>query len=125
MKKVLVFLAIIAAVVVTTVSCNKKSPEEIAIEQVQKACVGDWTGTLPLGQQVNVTITPNFKITTTGNFSAQIANWYYKSGAVWVELNDPNHTAMSIEVFGVKMKITSNSLDIIAALPSELNKLLK
>ena len=125
MKKILVFLSIIALAAVTFVGCQKKTPAELAIEQVQKACVGTWTGTLPLGQQVSVTFSSDFKITTTGNFSAQIVNWYYQDGAVWVELNDPDHTNMSIYVSGVKMMITSNSLAIYTTLPSELSKLLK
>ena len=125
MKKILVFLSIIALAAVTFVSCQKKTPAELAIEQVQKACVGTWSGTLPLGQQVNVTFSSDFKITTTGNFAAQIVNWYYADGSVWVELNDPDHTKMSIVINGVKMYLTSNSLTIYASLPSELSKLLK
>ena len=124
MKRLIIILAIMAAAVVTVVSCHKQTPEELAIEQVQKGCIGNWTGTL-LGTKVDVTITSDFKITTTNNFSAKIVNWYYHSGAVWAELNDPNHSAMAITITGVKMQITSNSLDIIAALPLELSKLLQ
>ena len=125
MKKILVFLSIIALAAVTFVSCQKKTPAELAIEQVQKACVGTWSGQLPLGKQVEVTFSSDFKITTTGNFAAQIVNWYYQDGAVWVELNDSDHTNMNIVITGVKMYITSNSLTIYASLPSELSKLLK
>ena len=123
MKKILVFLSIIALAAVTFVSCQKKTPAELAIEQVQKACIGTWTGTVPHGNQVEVTFSPDFKITTTGNFSAQIVSWDYQNGTVYAELND--HTNMAIAVSGVKMYITSNSLTVYASLPSELSKLLK
>ena len=125
MKRVLIILALIAVAAVTAVCCHKQTPEELAIEKVQRGCIGEWTGTLPLGQQVNVSISPDFKITTTGNFSAQVFSWFYKSGTVWAELNDTNHTAISIAVSEAKMIITSNDAFIYLSLPPELNKLFK
>lgn len=65
----------------SAVSCNKSQPEDPAITSVKAGCVGDWTGEIE-SKSVTVTFSPSFKISTTGNFEAQITKWSVKSGAV-------------------------------------------
>lgn len=123
MKKLFAIVAVIAAAAVCVISCNKQ-PEDPAITSVKNGCVGDWKGTVG-GNEVIVTFTAAGKITTTGNFSATITNWYMKNGSVCVDLDNSSAKSMMIAVNGVNMTITSNSAEINAALPGSLTKLLR
>lgn len=125
MKKLFVIVAIIAAAAVCAISCKKSDPTvDPDIAKVKTGCVGDWKGTIG-DKDVTVTFTADGKITTTGNFSATITNWYKKNGSVAVDLDNSSAKSMMIQISGVNMTITSNNAEINAAIPSSLKKLLK
>jgi len=122
MKKLFVFIAIIAVAAMAAVSCNKQ--EDPAITKVKVACIGDWEG--EVGEDwVTVTFSPTFKITTDGNFTAQITGWTVKSGTVWAELDNDAAKTVAIEISGVKMKLTTNNAELAKVLPTELSKMLE
>lgn len=122
MKKIFVIIAVVAVAVMSAVSCKKA--EDPAITSVKAGCVGDWTGEIE-SKTVTVTFSPSFKITTTGNFEAQITNWSVKSGSVWVELDNSPAKVMAIQINGVNMKVTTESADLKAVIPSSMTKLLQ
>lgn len=102
------------------VSCNKQ--DDPAVVSAKAAIVGTWEGPL-LGEVVSVTISPDFKISSTNNYTAQITKWYMDNGKVKVELNNSSALGMIVEINGVKMKLTYNSADI--KLPTSMDKMLK
>lgn len=104
----------------TVVSCNKQ--EDPAIVSAKAAIVGTWRGPL-LGEDVTVTISPDFKISATNNYTAQITKWYMDNGKVKVELNNSSALGMIVDITGVKMKLTYNSTDI--KLPTSLDKMVQ
>lgn len=120
MKKLLLLAAFIAVAAVAVVSCNKQ--DDPAVVSAKAAIVGTWEGPL-LGEVVSVTISPDFKISSTNNYTAQITKWYMDNGKVKVELNNSSALGMIVDITGVKMKLIYNSADI--KLPTSMDKMLK
>lgn len=120
MKKLLLLAAFIAVAAVAVVSCKKQ--EDPAVTSAKSAIVGTWRGSL-LGEDIIVTISSDYKISGTNNYSAQITKWYMDNGKVKVELDNSSALGMIVEINGVKMKLTYNSSDI--KIPTSMEKMLK
>jgi hypothetical protein len=127
MKFKAIFAAIaVAAVALLATSCNKTDTgnNDAEINRVKKAAVGTWTGQMSEllgGKTIEVTFTES-KVSTTGNFSANITAWKWSGTKVYVTLDDTMKSNMYVEVSGNTMKLSGDSTTILGNFPSTLTK---
>ena len=127
MKIKAIFAAIaVAAVALFAASCSKTDTgnNDAEVNRVKKAAVGTWTGKMNElfgGETVEVTFTET-KVSTTGNFTANIKSWNWSGEKVYVTLDDEMGSSMYVEVSGNTMKLSGNSTTILANFPSTLTK---
>ena len=122
MKKVLVIFAAIALLAMSAISCTK-DPSSSEIDRIKKECQGQWKGNMSDllgGKEVTVTFSGN-KVSTTGNFSANITKWFEVNGLVYGELDDEMKSSLGIAINGNTMHLTSNST-IILNFPGTLTR---
>ncbi len=127
MKIKAIFAAIaVAAVALMATSCYKSDTgnNDAEVNRVKKAAVGTWTGKMSElfgGKTVEVTFTET-KVSTTGNFTANIKSWNWSGSKVYVTLDDEMGSNMYVEVSGSTMKLSGDSTTILANFPSTLTK---
>jgi len=127
MKIKAIFAAIaVAAVALMAASCSKTDTgnNDAEVNRVKKAAVGTWTGKMSEmfgGKTVEVTFTET-KVSTTGNFTANIKSWNWSGSKVYVTLDDEMGSNMYVEVSGSTMKLSGDSTTILANFPSTLTK---
>lgn len=127
MKIKAIFAAIaVAAVALMAASCYKSDTgnNDAEVNRVKKAAVGTWTGKMSElfgGKTVEVTFTET-KVSTTGNFTANIKSWNWSGSKVYVTLDDEMGSNMYVEVSGSTMKLSGDSTAILANFPSTLTK---
>lgn len=127
MKIKAIFAAIaVAAVALMATSCYKTDTgnNDAEVNRVKKAAVGTWTGKMSEmfgGKTVEVTFTET-KVSTTGNFTANIKSWNWSGSKVYVTLDDEMGSNMYVEVSGSTMKLSGDSTAILANFPSTLTK---
>lgn len=127
MKIKAIFAAIaVAAVALLAASCSKTDTgnNDAEVNRVKKAAVGTWTGKMSElfgGKTVEVTFTET-KVSTTGNFTANIKSWNWSGSKVYVTLDDEMGSNMYVEVSGSTMKLSGDSTTILANFPSTLTK---
>ena len=127
MKIKAIFAAIaVAAVALLAASCSKTDTgnNDAEVNRVKKAAVGTWTGKMsePFGgKTVEVTFTET-KVSTTGNFTANIKSWNWSGSKVYVTLDDEMGSNMYVEVSGSTMNLSGDSTAILANFPSTLTK---
>lgn len=128
MKIKAIFAAIaVAAVALFAASCTKTTDtgkNDAEVNRVKKAAVGTWTGKMSEllgGKTVEVTFTET-KVSTTGNFSANIKSWNWSGSKVYVTLDDEMGSNMYVEVSGSTMNLSGDSTTILANFPSTLTK---
>ncbi len=128
MKIKAIFAAIaVAAVALFAASCTKTTDtgkNDAEVNRVKKAAVGTWTGKMSElfgGETVEVTFTET-KVSTTGNFTANIKSWNWSGSKVYVTLDDKMGSNMYVEVSGSTMNLSGDSTTILANFPSTLTK---
>lgn len=128
MKIKAIFAAIaVAAVALFAASCTKTTDtgkNDAEVNRVKTAAVGTWTGKLSElfgGETVEVTFTET-KVSTTGNFTANIKSWNWSGSKVYVTLDDKMGSNMYVEVSGSTMNLSGDSTTILANFPSTLTK---
>lgn len=127
MKIKAIFAALaVAAVALLAASCSKTDTgkNDAEVNRVKKAAVGTWTGKLSEmfgGKTVEVTFTET-KVSTTGNFTANIKSWNWSGSKVYVTLDDEMGSNMYVEVSGSTMNLSGDSTTILANFPSTLTK---
>ncbi len=88
------------------------------------AQTGTWVGQMSElfgGKTIEVTFTAS-KVSTTGNFSANIKSWNWRGSRVYVTLDDEMGSNMYVEVNGTTMKLSGDSTTILANFPTNLTK---
>ena len=127
MKIKAIFAAIaVAAVALFASACSNTDTgkNDAEIERVKKAAAGTWVGQMSEtfgGKTIEVTFTAS-KVSTTGNFSANIKSWNWSGSKVYVTLDDEMGSNMYVEVNGNTMKLSGDSTTIFANFPTNLTK---
>lgn len=124
--KAIIAAIAVAAVALLAVSCSKTDTgkNDAEVNRVKKAAVGTWVGKMSElfgGKTVEVTFTET-KVSTTGNFSANIKSWNWSGTKVYVTLDDTMGSNMYVEVSGSTMTLSGDSTTILANFPSTLTK---